>query len=243
MNRERFYLPSLPLEPTSVQLENEEHHHLSHVFRVREGETVELVNGSGSIANALVTHIEKKKTLLQITSLQKQEKDPFSISLAIPWMRPSKLDWIIEKGTELGADAFIFYTAEKSKQEPLKEKAKERIEHLLIAAMKQSKRLYLPQIKEEEDLSKVIQAKTPLFFGDIDPKTSPLPSLLPKELLFITGPESGFSLEEKELLATKATGVSLNPHILRAETAPIAALAILVHAQLSALPHRRSSYS
>jgi 16S rRNA (uracil1498-N3)-methyltransferase len=141
-------------------------------------------------------------------------------------MRPSKLEWIIEKGTELGADCFFLYPAEKSQKENLSEHHLERLQNITISALKQSKRAYLPSIEKVDSLALLCAKEKNLFFGDVEGISHSNISF-PSSLLFITGPESGFSKKELSLLREKGVSILLNQNVLRAETAPITALSIL----------------
>lgn len=221
MPAERFYVDA-PLFETLI-LEGAELHHLAHVMRVRVGEEIELVNGKGALATAKVLAITKHKAELEILSSSQEDSHPQGLILAIPLMRPSKLELIIEKCTELGADAFWLYPAGHSEKDDLSANQTERLFHVAISAMKQCGRLWLPEIKILKKLEDVFHAEGPYFFGDPRAKGK-MPAC--KRGIFITGPERGFSEKELTLLNTKAKGVLLHRNVLRAETAPIAAAAI-----------------
>lgn len=222
MPAERFYLDA-DLVGT-VFLEGAEWHHLAHVMRMRVGEEIELVNGRGALAQAKVVALSKQKAILQVLSAIDIPSVPSGVTLAIPLMRPAKLELVIEKGTELGADAFCLYPAQFSDKEGLSANQMERLNHLAIAAMKQCGRLDLPPIRllgHFEELFKL--PGTPLF-GDTRPNAKKMG--VGGKVVVITGPERGFSEKELELLDRKATGVRLHKNILRAETAPLVALCL-----------------
>ncbi len=225
MPADRFYL-NVPLtEETVVKLEEQEHHHLSRVMRVSPGEEVELVNGHGSIAKAIVSRIDKQATTLQILTLQTIPRPSHQIILAIPLMRPNKLELILEKGTELGADGFWMYPADFSEKAELSSNQLERLRNLTISSLKQSGRLFLPSL---EVLSSLENIHGFILFGDTRENAPKIiHTKLKTETIFISGPERGFSPKEVEFLEQKGHGVKLNPNILRAETAPLAAMSIL----------------
>lgn len=204
-------------------------HHLAHVMRIKENEEIELVNGKGALASAKVLRIDKKQAELKIISLEKHEIGPPRLLLAFPLMRPSKMEWVIEKGTELGADSFQIYPAQFSEKESLSANQLERLRTISISAMKQSGRLTLPAIQILSDLGEIWPFSGTLCFGDVDPNAPYLWDLeIRFPILFVTGPERGFSQAELKLLSQKASiGVRIHPNILRAETAPLAALALL----------------
>jgi 16S rRNA (uracil1498-N3)-methyltransferase len=226
MPAERFYIDA-DLSGT-VSLEGTEFHHLAHVMRTRVGDTIELVNGRGALATAQVHAISKHNASLTILSATTHPVPPAQIILALPLMRPSKLELIIEKCTELGADAFWLYPAAHSDKDDLSPNQLERLHHIAISAMKQCGRLDLPPIQLFASLTDLFKSDFTYLFGDTRPNA---PKISPHEkAVFITGPEKGFSEKEHKLLEQKATGVKLHRNILRAETAPIVALCLLQEA-------------
>lgn len=223
---DRFYLDADLITEETVSLRDAEHHHLSHVMKLSAGEEVELINGRGTLAIGKITEIHKKDTSVYILSLKKKPPTSPRLILAVPLMRPSKLEWIVEKGTELGADLFLMFKAAYSEKEGLSEHQLERLRSLSIAACKQSGRLYLPSIEVLSDLKTIFTHKALFLFGDTrETRSKEIPTS--DCTLFISGPERGFSTEELKWLDEKAMGIQLSENVLRAETAPIAAMSIL----------------
>lgn len=223
MPSDRFYFKG-PLSG-DITLEDSEFHHLR-VSRIDINEEVEIVNGQGALATAKLTAINKRSAHLQILKTHTIPHSAHQIILSIPYMRPSKLEYVIEKGTELGADAFHIYPAYHSEKSTLSPNQLERLHNLSVSALKQSGRLYLPAIELYANFQRLLS--THLLYGDTNPSAPSLLSVeLPSTIVFVTGPERGFTAEEISLLSTKGKGVSLNPNTLRAETAPLAALSIL----------------
>jgi 16S rRNA (uracil1498-N3)-methyltransferase len=224
---ERFYTTDKFLAGSTIYLSGNEHHHLSRVMRMREGDEIELVNGTGSLASAKVLKIDKERTSVHIDKVEHSPLPKSQIMLGIPFMRPSKLEWVIEKGTEVGADAFYLYPADHSTQDSLSDHQIERLRNITISALKQSGRLHLPHLEILSHLESLLKKEAEVFFGDVRSSTLLFKQGSNEPSLFVTGPESGFSKEELELLRTKGNGVRINQNILRAETAPIVALSIL----------------
>ncbi|HEY4254778.1 MAG TPA: RsmE family RNA methyltransferase [Chlamydiales bacterium] len=222
---DRFYFDG-KLEGT-LTLQDPEHHHLERVMRVALGETIELVNGKGDLAKAVVKAFSKKGAQLEVTHLDHEAAPSHLITLAIPLMRPSKLEWVLEKGTELGADAVCLYAADNSEKNDLSVNAVERLRHITIAALKQSGRLYLPSLSIVSALEEVFVHEGIFLFGDVSPEAPWIQPASHEQTTLITGPERGFSENELQRLKAKATGIKLSPHILRAETAPIAGISLL----------------
>ncbi len=213
---------------TSVLLAGPEYHHLAHVMRLNLNEDVELVNGLGSLALGRITGLSNKGAQIELLGVEEKDEPMPRILLAVPLMRSSKLEWVVEKGTELGAAGFLFYAAKYSEKGDFSERQLERFHLLTIAALKQSGRLYLPWIEVLPDMESLFVKEAIFLFGDLSARALIHPmSLKSEQIVFISGPEKGFSEEEFTLLEKKSKGVRLNPYILRAETAPIAAASIL----------------
>ncbi len=233
---ERFYLEGPLTQALSATLKDTEHLHLSKVLRVREGEEIELVNGKGFLGRAKVTHIAKDQTSLEITSVEFSPPAPSQIILGLPFMRPSKLEWVLEKGTEIGADAFFLYPSDNSTQDSFSSHQIERFRNITISALKQCERLHLPHLEILPHLDSLLAKEADIFFGDTEKNAPLLAGDSFKKILFITGPESGFSKGEAQQLKGRATGVRINQNILRAETAPIVALSLLNFKKINRIP-------
>lgn len=224
---ERFYSNTKFLANTKTELTENEHHHLSRVLRLRIGEETELVNGLGSLARARVVQIEKDRTYVQILSVHTSPPLLPYIMMGIPLMRASKLEWVLEKGTELGCDAFIIYRADRSSQETLSEHQIERLRTITVSALKQSRRLFLPSMEILPSLKSLLTKEAKIFFGNPSQDAPSFEYKADQTTLFITGPESGFSEAEFQILKSSGEGVRLNPNVLRAETAPLVALSLM----------------
>lgn len=231
MPERRFYSP-LPFSLGAlVELEEDELHHLL-VMRPRPGEEIELVNGLYQLARARVDTISKKKADLSILEVFEEAPPVQKLLLAQGLPRMNRLDTIIEKATELGADEILLFPCEGSEKGELSPSQKTRVEAISISAMKQSGRLGKPQIRYSPSLQNQELPEGSLFYGSVE-KEAPLflDELLqtrPKgNVTFFVGPEKGFSIKEIDLLIAKgAKGVSLHKNILRTDTAPLAALAV-----------------
>lgn len=223
---DRFFLDS-SLEPgKSHFLDPKESHHLLKVTRHKINDQVELINGKGDLSLATISSIDRSQATITIQTTEHYSPPPYSLDLAIGSMRGSKLEWIVEKATELGATSFLFFQADRSEKEKFSDSLCKRLEFIAISAMKQSGRLYLPSFSFFSNLEKLLQQETKaeIFYGEMQEGKET--EILPTKSLFISGPESGFSEKEKKLLKEKAKALSLSDQTLRAETAPIAFAAI-----------------
>lgn len=225
-----FFIPLSFQEQQEVILENNEFHHLSHVTRAKEGTQIELVNGKGELAQATILRLEKKLARLSIDLLQVQEKPSKELILAQALPRINRLDFIMEKGTELGATQFWLFPGVHSERKMLTEHQVERLQSLTIAAMKQCGRLFLPKIEIMPPLVRWNKCEVPAFYGDIAPLAEPFYKKHKEgdSCLFFIGPESGFSDEEiAQLNALGVMGVKLHENILRTDTAALVALSFM----------------
>jgi len=231
MPHDRFYCDSPLEQETLVSLKEAELHHLI-VSRARIGQAVELINGKGKLAQATLTCLDKKQALLRINSVSQDPEESPYIILAQGLPRMNHLEWIVEKGTELGVTAFWLFPGVLSEKSTLSENQQNRLKHLALAAMKQCGRLDLPEVVLKPSLSTWTPLGGCLLYADpssdapflwkwAHPPSSPL-------ILFI-GPESGFDPKEVLYLeeVLKAQKVRLHPHTLRTETAAIAGLSLL----------------
>lgn len=237
MPAERYFIEECLVAGKTCELKDAEFHHLAHVMRARQGEEVELVNGKGSLAQATVDQIRKDRATLSIRSVHEVPETPCRMILAQAFPKPNRLDFILEKGTELGVDAFWLFPGELSAKKEFFPHQLERARLLTISAMKQCGRLMLPGIELKPPLDKWPKLEQVLpFFGDVEAE-APLfegsasairAAKLP--VVFFTGPESGFNEKEAEMLRKLgAKGVKLHNNILRTDTASIAALSLISH--------------
>lgn len=244
MPAERYFLDDSFSEGKKFELEDAEFHHLVHVMRSRAGDQIELVNGRGALAKATVENLGKKAATLNIEEIFQQKEQPSRLILAQALPKLNRLDFILEKGTELGVDSFWLFPGHYSVKKDFFPNQVERCRQLTIAAMKQCGRLFLPSIQMKPSLEKWDPLEEVLpFFGDTEPEASLFEAYSDliressRPVLFITGPESGF--HEKEIAALNklsAQGVKLHNNILRTDTASLAALSLISHWQIHSRP-------
>ena len=223
MPQNRFYVEDL----SYPELSDSELSHMK-VMRLRDGETFELVDGKGHLAIASFHN----GALTLHESHHSAPSAPLIIAQGMPHL--NKFELILEKGCELGMTEIIFFVGDLSEKDSINEKQLDRCRKILISAMKQSGRLYLPQISVSP-LPDILDAHKDklLLFGDTQKQAPPLLKQdASRPLIFFVGPEKGFSESEEQWLRKNAQGVSLSPNILRTETAPLAALAIISQMRL-----------
>jgi 16S rRNA (uracil1498-N3)-methyltransferase len=227
----RYFLDAPLLAGEKVALTEGEFHHLTHVMRQKAGAPVEIVNGRNLLATAYVEAIERNRAILSIRHVEEKISSRKKVILVQAIPRLSHLEWIVEKGTELNAEAFWLFPSLLSEKKEFSLAQEQRLAHLVIAAMKQCGRLdlpkmhYLPPLAEWETIP-----EGTLFFGDTREEAPLLKHETKQDPVFIfIGPEKGFHPKELLLLEERfrAKGVKLHDNILRVETAALVALATL----------------
>lgn len=235
---DRFFLEDPLNENTQVVLEDQELHHLSHVTRARVGDSIELINGNGVLAVAEILDLKKREAVLTVLSKEVKPPSSFQVVIAQAIPRANRLDTIVEKGTELGMDALWLFPGNLSEKKELKDAQLGRVRKILIAATKQSGRLYLPEVKLIPPIAEWEESSLPLYFGDLADDAPPFlnhwKQCPPTEgLIFCIGPESGLQdIEIEKLRSLAAIGVKLHQNILRTDTAPLSALSLIAQARL-----------
>ncbi|WP_075883788.1 RsmE family RNA methyltransferase [Candidatus Protochlamydia sp. W-9] len=231
MPAERFFTSEEISLHQHVVLKDNEFHHLTHVMRAKKGERVELVNGKSILAQATVLDIHKGQAVLLIDQIKTERMDSSRLILAQAYVKPDRLAFILEKGTELGVDEFWLFPGQLSFQKEIYPHQQERAQSLIIAAMKQCGRLTLPKILFKPALNQWDSIFSQAFFGDLDPHAPFLAAaneVSSYPIIFFTGPESGWSdAERQQLKKMGVQGVRLHTNILRTDTASIAALSII----------------
>lgn len=232
---ERYFVEEPLQQGEQKWLLDTEFHHLAHVMRMRKGDEIELVNGQGALAQATIAEIRKDRALLEVATLTVAQARTPLLVLAQAFPKLNRLDFILEKGTELGVDEFWFFPGQQSIKKEITDNQLERFQALTIAAMKQCGRLFLPKVMVKPPIKKWTSLIGSAFFGDTE---EGVPSFfqawqqasLQSPVIFCVGPESGWSKEEIEMLKKMgAQGVKLHSNVLRTDTASLVALSLIEH--------------
>jgi 16S rRNA (uracil1498-N3)-methyltransferase len=245
MHLSRFYCRVL--KGPAVELIGGEAHHLFNVCRMKIGDKVELFDGAGTLATALIEKAASKSVLLKIIDLEKIEKpNKPEVIIAVSLPKGERFDWLLEKCTEFGIDRITPVIFERTVKQPKNPKAVQRWQNIAIAAAKQCRRIFLPQIDMPVTLVEVLSAlkkqhnKAEILVGSLESKSSALVTkqfgtkLVRRsaseggDVIAFIGPEGGITEGEKALLeGCGAKFVRLTNTILRVETAALAFAAIL----------------
>ncbi|OGD21165.1 MAG: hypothetical protein A2W03_12900 [Candidatus Aminicenantes bacterium RBG_16_63_16] len=227
-----------------ARLEGGEHHHLSKVLRAKPGRKVWLVDEAGNSYAAEVAEVGVSQTLLRILGRGPDEVAPVRITLGQALLKSKKMDWVVQKSTELGVDVIIPLATARAivKVGPEEGRRVERWRKIAREAAKQSRRSFLPEVEEPRPFREFLvgRRESRKLILTEDGGTA-LREMLPggpgeaagagvSAVLLAVGPEGGWTKEEEaESLAAGFEAVSLGKLPLRSETAALAALAMISH--------------
>ena len=222
-----FYAPNI--KGTSYTLPEDEARHCLRVLRMRVGDEVELVDGKGNLFTGRIANPDLKECTLEIVRKASNfGMRHFYLHIAIaPTKNADRFEWFAEKATEIGVDAITPLICERSERKTVNF---ERLERIVISAMKQSEKAYLPTLHPATSIKELI-TNTPADFvkliahcnekGIPHLKTMVNPG---DRVLILIGPEGDFSPKEVDFaLLNGFRAISLGNSRLRTETAGIVA--------------------
>lgn len=222
-----FYTPDINSD--TYTLSEEESNHCNKVLRLKQGDVVHLIDGVGGLYKAEIAEIAKKAVRLNIIDKQSEfGKRNHYLHIAIaPTKNNDRLEWFLEKATEIGIDEVTPIICDRSERKIVKE---DRLEKVITSAVKQSLTAYHPKINAAislKDFIKQSEADDKLIAHCIDEADRKAITAIIKphqKYLILIGPEGDFSPKEIELaLQSGYKPVTLGSTRLRTETAGLAA--------------------
>lgn len=230
-----FYDPK-----ASGELPQEEAQHAVRVLRLGVGDELNIMDGRGTYYHAEISAATNHKCLYRILSEEKQQpawKGHFTLGMA-PTKLNDRVEWFAEKATEIGIDELAFLDCQFSERHVLKT---ERVEKIVVSAMKQSHKAWKPEVDEMKDFRHFIEQERQgqKFIchcydqADIGGGQKEKPHLMDKiergqDCTVLIGPEGDFSIEEVRMAEQHGyISVSLGTSRLRTETAALAAVHIM----------------
>jgi 16S rRNA (uracil1498-N3)-methyltransferase len=223
-----FYQSQLP----EIQnLDQDESKHCIKVLRKQVGDEINLIDGKGTFYKAKITNANPKKCEFEIIETIKEPKPSFHRHLAIaPTKNMDRMEWLIEKVTELGIDEISFFQSFHSERKIIKI---DRLEKKVISAMKQSLKAKKPILNELKAYKSILdnakEVNKFIAYVDFDNETH-FKNELDKvtDTLVLIGPEGDFTEEEVQMAVSKGfKKVSLGKSRLRTETAALAAVHLM----------------
>jgi 16S rRNA (uracil1498-N3)-methyltransferase len=237
----RFFCPPpLPLSG-SFELPPEAAHHAARALRLREGDSINIFDGLGNERQGVISWLSGKRVAVSdITDIKIDRESPLQVLLAQALSSSEKMDWVIQKSTELGVAEIQPVDTERSVAKLSAERASKRLEHwqqVAISACEQSGRNKLPKINAPLDIMVWLQQIKTVH----DTKSIAKYILLPEgatslhdqhkphgKVVLLIGAEGGFSNAESiAAVHCGFTPVRLGTRVMRTETAAIAGLATL----------------
>ncbi|HPX42854.1 MAG: 16S rRNA (uracil(1498)-N(3))-methyltransferase [Bacteroidales bacterium] len=222
-----FYVPGITGD--SCVMDESESRHCIRVLRMTKGDRVKLVDGMGGYHEGIITGSDPSACRIRITdSYQGFEKREYRLHMAVsPIKNQERFEWFIEKSVELGIDEITPLICRNTEKKGIKT---DRINNIIISAMKQSLKAYKPLLNEALPFGKFIAAghsgikMIAHCNRGFESRKMDLIYRKGMDALILIGPEGDFSMEEIDLaLSSGFKGISLGNSRLRTETAGIAA--------------------
>jgi 16S rRNA (uracil1498-N3)-methyltransferase len=237
--RRRFFVDEV--RNGKAQIEGEEARHLSRVLRVEAGQRFE-VSDNRNVYLAEIESARKESVIFRTLAKLPPAVPAARFELYASLIKFDRFEWIVEKATELGVTEIVPIEATRTERGLEKAAAKrlERWRRIALEASQQSRRAHLPEIAEPIPLTDAMtRSATYRYVLDENQGAAPLFQALPAvrtsqdTVAILTGPEGGWTDEEHGCFGAAGwTPVSMGPLILRAETAVVAALAVISQAWL-----------
>ncbi len=237
MRQTRLYLNGEYDSGSELEIDAEKTHYLSRVLRLRVGDTIVIFNGAGAQFSASIAVLQKSRATLAVhNALPAATESGFKLHLAQGISRRERMDFVVQKATELGVKRITPLLTEHGVVKLAAERAEKRQQHwqqVATSACEQSGRVRLPLVDAPVRLDTWLADKTQHADIDILLKPGAAEALATidvptTKVCILIGPEGGFSDAEygmAELAGFRA--VSFGPRVLRTETAAVAALAVL----------------
>lgn len=216
-------------------LDEKDYHHIKNVMRMKEAEKIEVVY-ENTLYLACIQNVKGNPIVCMQEKLAVEKKAHPEITLFIPFLHEQKIDFILQKATELGVFKICFIPLERSVIKHLKEKEeKKKIRWLRIMkeASEQSKRLSIPEIEIINTLEDLKELNGLNLVCSTKRNVENLKKVMNSnsnydKINIVIGPEGGITEEEENLLVTFGfKSVSLGTRILRVETVPLYVLSVL----------------
>ena len=229
----RVYHPGWLASEEEVALEAAQAHYLKNVMRLAEGDTVRLFNGRDGEWLCVITALKKKTGAVRCEEKLAEPALPPDIDYVFAPLKSGRLDYIAQKATEMGArrlrPVFTRHTVARRVN-------RHKLVANVIEAAEQCNLVFLPEVLEAEPLEKMLSewdtARQIIYCDEAAPIADPIEALrqVPQgPLAVLVGPEGGFAPDEQEMLRNLpfVHAIRMGPRIMRADTAGVAALALV----------------
>ncbi len=241
VERELFYVSPEDVFDDILRLQRQEVHHLVNVHRKKKGDFFIAVDGKGTGYDCEIESFDKNTLTAKILKKQRFYGEPlFKLTLALGIPKKSRFEWVIEKATEIGVMSIIPLLTNRTawKEQSLKP---QRCQRIALAAMKQSCRSFLPEIRPAMRFDSLCENSTDFdikFLAHEKETSKNLHEIFRfeenlsqriKSGIVCIGPEGGFTSEEIELANSSGFfTIGLGPRRLRTETAALAVASLIL---------------
>jgi len=219
-----FYAPDA--EADWHRFDPAESKHIFKVLRKRRGDALRLTDGKGRVMDAVIEHIDKNRVDVRIVERRRMPPPAKQLDVFIgPPKSSERFEFFLEKAVELGVRSItplLSRYTQRFRWNPV------RYRRIMIQALKQSKRVYLPQLNDPVRIQEILPLEVPAYAALCEAEEFYTAEYAARqEAAVLIGPEGGFSEEEKELFRSRGVKpVRLSYHRLRTETAGLAAVCL-----------------
>jgi 16S rRNA (uracil1498-N3)-methyltransferase len=228
----RLHLDSALSEGSEIALPREQAHYLTGVLRLAAGDAVAVFNARDGEWLAYLTEVTKKGAAIRCERLVSAVRPPPDIDYCFAPLKHARLDYVVQKATELGARRLCPVITQRTIAERVN---MERMRANVVEAAEQCNLVFVPEVMEPVKLPKLLAAWDParalIHCDETAAIAEPIAALrgLKAPAAVLVGPEGGFTEEEKRQLASLpfVTAVSLGPRIMRADTAAVAVMTLV----------------
>jgi 16S rRNA (uracil1498-N3)-methyltransferase len=237
MSAPRFYCPPPLPSGATFELPPEAAHHAARVLRLRAGDAVQIFDGLGNALDAKIYDIKGKHVQLhELQTCMNDTESPLRIVLAQAMSSSEKMDWVVQKATELGATEIQPVQTQRSVARLTGPRAEKRTSHwhgVAVAASEQCGRNVLPQINAPLDLPAWLEQNRSRpgsrFVLQPEGSTALHKQPVPQDsVTLLIGPEGGFSEDEVKMIHLAGfVPIRMGKRVLRTETAAMAGIAAL----------------
>ena len=221
-----FYHPHIL---DNLVLDEVESHHCIKVLRHKTGDSIQIIDGKGQLVSGTITNAHPKKCeISNVASLHKEEKPP-QVHIAIaPTKNFDRMEWFVEKATEIGVTEITFIKCDRSERAKIN---MNRINKKVLSALKQCQSLWLPRVNDLTDLNEVVDmsSEEQKLIAHLEEGEKHILTPSGQSSIVLIGPEGDFTPEEIAMATERDfRSVSLGKNVLRTETAGIVAASLLV---------------
>jgi len=230
---QRLFLPHDLVQDGIVEPDQQQSHYLAHVLRLKPAAKLLVFNGRDGEWLAEVAAVEKKKVPLRLLAQVRPQPPHPDLLYCFAPLKAGRLDYLVQKAVEMGAGVLQPVITQHTQMSTV---GTDRLRANVVEAAEQCGILPIPRVEDAVKLDRLLWLWEPgrrLIFCDEGADTNnPVPALsaiAERKLGLLVGPEGGFSEEERQQLRALpyVTPIPLGPRILRADTAAVAALAVI----------------